>query len=79
VLLLDFAMPEMDGAQVATAAKALRPALPIVFLTGYADESLLDRVRSLGSPVIRKPFRLETLAATLASIERDAEAVGARQ
>ena len=65
VLLLDFAMPDMNGAQLATTVKALRPELPIVFLTGYADEVLLDRLRPLGAQVVTKPFRLETLTQAL--------------
>ena len=71
VLLLDFAMPEMNGAQLATEVKGLRPALPIVFLTGYAEETLLERLHPLGAQVVGKPFRLETLSAALTRAVRD--------
>ena len=65
VLLLDFAMPEMNGAQLASAGRALRPNLPIVFLTGYADVVLLEQLLGMGVQVVTKPFRLDALAAAL--------------
>jgi CheY-like chemotaxis protein len=46
-------MPEMNGAEVARRAKAIRPGLPIVFITGYADAS---RWRNREERIIRKPF-----------------------
>ena len=65
VLLLDFAMPEMNGAQLAAAAKELRAELPIVFITGYADSALLERLQEMGIQVVTKPFRMDTLAGAL--------------
>jgi CheY-like chemotaxis protein len=35
--LIDFAMPGMNGAEVARQVQSKRPTLPIVFLTGYSD------------------------------------------
>ena len=37
LMLIDFAMPGMSGAEVARRAHMTRPALPILFVTGYAD------------------------------------------
>jgi len=65
VLLLDFAMPEMNGGRVAAEAREMHPDLPVVFLTGYADTVLLQRWQGLGMQVVAKPFRLETLTAAL--------------
>jgi PAS domain S-box-containing protein len=63
LMLVDFAMPGMNGADVAREARARRPHLPILFVTGYADTT------SLPSPgdqdVLRKPFREDELAAKL--------------
>ena len=56
LLLTDLAMPFMNGAQLAQAARAWRPWLPVVFISGYADpEGLAGSV----SPhrLVRKPFR----------------------
>ena len=70
LMLVDFAMPGMNGAEVARAAIAKRPGLPILFVTGYAD---LTAITDAGHPVIRKPFEEEALAEELASLlgERD--------
>ena len=52
--LMDYAMPEMNGAEVAKQARNLRPNLPIVFITGYADASALAGIGE--DRIIRKPF-----------------------
>ena len=43
LLLVDFAMPGMSGADVARVRIEPRPALPAVFITGYADHRALRR------------------------------------
>jgi signal transduction histidine kinase/ActR/RegA family two-component response regulator len=52
--LIDFAMPGMNGAELARRVRAMRPALPILFVTGYADRTALPDVKE--AEVIRKPF-----------------------
>ena len=37
IVLLDYLMPGMDGAQVAEHAKRLRPGMPIVLLSAHVD------------------------------------------
>lgn len=37
VLLTDYSMPYMTGLELAEAARLLRPQLPIVLATGYAE------------------------------------------
>ena len=70
VLLLDFAMPGMNGAEVARAALARRPKLPILFVTGYADT---DALASAGyDAIVRKPFIERDLAAKLRAVLRTA-------
>ena len=39
LILLDVDMPGMNGAEVARLARAKRPRLPILFLTGFADRA----------------------------------------
>jgi CheY-like chemotaxis protein len=53
-LVLDFAMPGMNGADVARRIQAKRPLIPIVFVTGYADTTALTGIGE--EHVIRKPF-----------------------
>jgi signal transduction histidine kinase len=57
LLVVDYAMPELRGDQLAAEARRLRGHLPIVFVTGYADS---DALRS-EQWVLQKPFRAQAL------------------
>ena len=61
LLVLDFAMPGMNGAEVAREARKKRADLPILFVTGYADAGALREVDD--ERIVRKPFRDGELAA----------------
>lgn len=61
LVIVDFAMPGMNGAEVATRAKALKPGLPIIFATGYADSDALGQVLDDTQFVLRKPFTIGEL------------------
>ena len=41
LLLVDYAMPSISGAEVIRAARQARPDLPTVLMTGYADADAL--------------------------------------
>ena len=56
LLLTDVVMPELNGFQLAHRARGLRPGLPIVYISGYADEARLE-AEAVHGPVLRKPFR----------------------
>jgi CheY-like chemotaxis protein len=61
LLILDFAMPEINGAEVAQTARQKIGDLKILFVSGYADSSALET--AVGSaPLLRKPFRPTELA-----------------
>jgi CheY-like chemotaxis protein len=81
VLLADYAMPGMNGAEAARAALELRPQLPVLFITGYAD---LKALRDVGEErIIQKPFRDEELSrkvqAALAQVEAENKVVPMRR
>jgi PAS domain S-box-containing protein len=63
--LIDYAMPGMNGADVARAARRLHPGLPIVFVTGYAESEQLEAALGCDVPVLRKPFTLAQLASAV--------------
>lgn len=63
LVLLDFAMPGMNGAEVAREARARRPEVPILFVTGYADTTALDDAGE--DIIVRKPYVEQELAAKL--------------
>jgi signal transduction histidine kinase len=58
-LVVDFAMPGMNGAEVGGRARALRPGLPIVFCSGYSDTAQLEKVE--GAVLLRKPVSIGVL------------------
>ena len=60
LLILDFAMPGMNGAEVARLAQAQRPHLPILFVTGFVDRGGLAGVDE--DHIIAKPFLPDELA-----------------
>jgi CheY-like chemotaxis protein len=60
LMLADFSMPGMTGSELAAAAAELRPGLPVLLVTGYADERTLAAVSS--DRLVLKPFRTEDLA-----------------
>jgi len=59
LLVADFAMPGMNGVEVAQQARARRPELPVLFVTGYADQTALAGVGE--ERVVQKPFRDDEL------------------
>ncbi|HLJ63186.1 MAG TPA: ATP-binding protein, partial [Stellaceae bacterium] len=67
LLLIDFAMPMMNGVEAASRARALRPDLPILYMTGYADTQLLRSAADAGS-ILEKPFRISSLVAKIEDV-----------
>ena len=65
VLVIDFAMPGMNGADVARVARDRRPDMPIVLTSGYADSDAIDRAVGPNAKVLRKPFRIDELLAAV--------------
>ncbi|AGS22200.1 sensor histidine kinase/response regulator hybrid protein [Rhizobium etli bv. mimosae str. Mim1] len=59
VMITDYSMPGMTGAQLAQAVRTVRPALPIVLATGYAD---LPAGVEVDLPRLAKPYNQAQLA-----------------
>jgi CheY-like chemotaxis protein len=54
LMIIDFAMPGMSGAELARHVRAKRPALPVLFVTGFAERTALTGVSE--GQIISKPF-----------------------
>jgi CheY-like chemotaxis protein len=52
--ILDFAMPGMNGADLARQIRARRPEICVLFVTGYADTAELSEIA--GELIVRKPL-----------------------
>ncbi len=64
--IIDYAMPGMNGAELAREAARVRPDLKVVFASGYSDTEALNRALGSDAVVIRKPFGLPELARLVA-------------
>jgi signal transduction histidine kinase/CheY-like chemotaxis protein len=69
-MILDFAMPGMNGAEVARRARERLPQLPIVFASGYSETAAISSVSSDRSRVLHKPFKVDELQAALSDLLR---------
>lgn len=65
VVLLDLQMPQMDGGQVLEALRTARPDLKVVVMSGRPREDLNGWLHSGAHGVLRKPFGLGDLNASL--------------
>lgn len=64
LLVTDVGLPNgLNGRQVADAARALRPDLKVLFITGYAENAVLSHGHlDPGMHVMTKPFAMDALA-----------------
>jgi CheY-like chemotaxis protein len=74
LILTDVVMPRMNGAELADRLSLLRRACPVVFMSGYVDNSMVQSLRR-GRSFLRKPFTAQTL---VAFIQRCLEKAGER-
>ncbi|MBY0332211.1 MAG: response regulator [Acetobacteraceae bacterium] len=64
LLATDYAMPGMTGLQLVQAARQLRPGLPVLLATGFAE--LAEGAVPADVPRLAKPYRQDQLAAAMA-------------
>ncbi|UAK26524.1 PAS domain-containing protein [Sphingomonas nostoxanthinifaciens] len=66
LLVTDVGLPGMNGRQLADAIRANRPSLKVLFITGYAENAVLNHGHlDPGMHVITKPFAMEALASRI--------------
>jgi signal transduction histidine kinase/ActR/RegA family two-component response regulator len=64
LLVVDYAMPDMTGAEVISKAREMVGDLPVILATGYADMAAVERLA--GKPaILRKPFDINSLGAAV--------------
>jgi PAS domain S-box-containing protein len=68
LLVTDLVMPGMSGGELAGRARSMRPQMPILLLSGYADPGNVPA----GYPMLRKPFRHADLARSVAELLKPA-------
>ncbi len=75
LLLTDVAMPGVSGPELARQAMRLRPGLPVVFISGFADPEQLAGEAGM-QRLVRKPFRAAALAAQIERALAEASVAG---
>ena len=60
LVIVDFVMPEMSGADVANRIRAKHPQQPILFVSGYSETDAVKRTAP-DAPLLTKPFRADAL------------------
>jgi signal transduction histidine kinase/CheY-like chemotaxis protein len=69
LLLSDVGLPGMNGRQLAEIARKLRPQLPVLFITGYAETAMArEGFLAPGMQLLCKPFELKQLQAQVANM-----------
>lgn len=61
VLVTDYLMPKMNGAELVRTCRDLGYEMPVIFATGYARTDALNQSVGLKATVLLKPFSLEEL------------------
>jgi two-component system cell cycle sensor histidine kinase/response regulator CckA len=62
LLISDVVMPLMDGPTMVRQARKTRPDLPILFMSGYAEEQLRKSIDIANVAFLPKPFSVQELA-----------------
>jgi PAS domain S-box-containing protein len=65
LLITDYSMPRMNGVELAKAVRELRPGLPILLASGYAE---LPSPSDVDLPRIGKPYQQDQLAAEITKV-----------
>ena len=69
LIISDVVMPTMDGPAMVRAMRAQRPDLPVLFMSGYAEEQLRQSIDIADVAFLPKPFSVvqltEAVSATL--------------
>ena len=73
LLVTDVGLPGgMNGRQMVDAAREDRPALKVLFITGYAENAAIGRTPlERGMHVLTKPFQMDRLASRIKAIIAD--------
>lgn len=71
LLITDIGLPGLNGRQMAEGARAARPDLKVLFMTGYAENAALATgFLDPGMEMITKPFAMEALGRRIAEMLR---------
>ena len=69
LLLTDVVMPRMNGPQVVERLRSIRPAMKVLYVSGYADDALQSHgISDAGAAFLPKPFGPDALVAKVREV-----------
>jgi PAS domain S-box-containing protein len=75
LVITDVVMPEMGGRELGRRLKAMRPSLPVLFMSGYTGEDVIQRgLMDADAPFQQKPFAPDGLARKVRAMLDEARA-----
>ncbi len=75
LIITDYAMPQMSGGDMLKQARKLRPNIPGIIISGYADSQSISHEPS-EIVVLTKPFTADQITAAISSVFRDSQPGG---
>jgi DNA-binding response OmpR family regulator len=77
LVISDIQMPNLDGIKLVSMAKAVKPDVPILLMTGNTDRYTAEQAREAGADgFVTKPFRQPELVDRISKMLRGAAAAG---
>ncbi|MBX7526656.1 response regulator [Qipengyuania sp. 1NDH10] len=68
LIVSDVVMPAMDGPAMARAVRRVKPKIPILFMSGYAEEQLRNEIDIDNMHFIPKPFSVQQINAKVSEV-----------
>jgi len=75
LVVSDVVMPGMDGPAMVRAIRARRPQMPVLFMSGYAEEQLRRDIDIPDMHFIAKPFSVAAIGDKVGAVLRQARAI----
>ena len=72
LVISDVMMPQMDGPTMMQSVRESRPQLPVLFMSGYAEEQLRKSIALPNVAFLPKPFSVAQLIEAVAAIRNTA-------
>ena len=69
MVILDMIMPDLNGRQVFTELKKIKPSIKVVLTSGYSLDGLAENGQDLpGDGFLQKPYRIRQLSAVIGQL-----------
>lgn len=70
LVLVDLAMPRLDGMGVLAHVNATDPGCPVILMTAFGSPEDAEKVQRLGGTFVGKPFDMDEMVALVRSMTR---------